>query len=84
MIVAYPEFIMFLWCSRKNGENCRKRWKNDGASRGFKTMSNDKKAGVAFTVYMRREGRVTVPKELRDAYDLKEGDLVECQIKKIR
>jgi AbrB family looped-hinge helix DNA binding protein len=47
-------------------------------------MSNERKEGVTFTVYMRREGRVTVPKELRDAYDLKEGDLVECQIKKIK
>ena len=47
-------------------------------------MSNEMKEGVAFTVYMRREGRVTVPKELRDAYDLKEGDLVECQIRKIK
>jgi AbrB family looped-hinge helix DNA binding protein len=47
-------------------------------------MLNDEKGGNTFTVYMRREGRVTVPKELRDAYDLKEGDLVECQIRKIK
>ena len=47
-------------------------------------MSNGNNAGIAFTVYMRREGRVTVPKELRDAYNLKEGDLVECKIRKIR
>ena len=39
---------------------------------------------IIFTVYMRHEGRVTVPKELRDAYDLREGDLVECRIKKIK
>jgi AbrB family looped-hinge helix DNA binding protein len=38
----------------------------------------------AFTVYLRREGRVTVPKELRDVLDLEEGSLVECHIKKIR
>ena len=44
----------------------------------------EQKSGVVFTVYMRREGRVTVPKELRDAYQLKEGDLVECRIKKIK
>ena len=50
----------------------------------FETVSNDKKAGITFTVYMRREGRVTIPKELRDAYDLEEGDLVECQIRKIK
>ena len=47
-------------------------------------MANNLKEEVIFTVYMRQEGRVTVPKELRDAYDLKEGDLVECCIKKIR
>ena len=39
---------------------------------------------IVFTVYVRREGRVTVPKELRDAYEIFEGDLVECKIKKIR
>ena len=44
----------------------------------------DDKAGISFTVYMRKEGRVTVPKELRDAYDLDEGDLVECKIKKLK
>ena len=38
----------------------------------------------AFTVYLRQEGRVTVPKELRDVLDLEEGCLVECRIKKIR
>lgn len=47
-------------------------------------MSNLKKVGVTFTVYIRREGRVTVPKELRDAYDLTEGDLVECILKKVK
>jgi len=47
-------------------------------------MSNDKKAGITFTVYMRCEGRVTVPKELGDAYRIKEGDFVECKIKKIK
>ncbi|MHC3129400.1 MAG: AbrB/MazE/SpoVT family DNA-binding domain-containing protein [Candidatus Bathyarchaeota archaeon] len=47
-------------------------------------MLDDRKAGITFTVYMRQEGRVTVPKELRDAYDLKEGDLVECKIRKIK
>ena len=47
-------------------------------------MSTDRNARITFTVYLRREGRVTVPKELRDAYDIKEGDLVECEIRKIR
>ena len=47
-------------------------------------MSTEKKAGIVFTGYVRQEGRVTVPKELRDAYRIKEGDLVECRIKKIK
>ena len=51
---------------------------------GFEMMFDDRKAGITFMVYMRCEGWVTVSKELRDAYDLKEGDLVECQIRKIK
>ena len=51
---------------------------------GYKVMLNEEKMGTVFLVYMRREGRVTIPKELRDAYDLKEGDLVECKIRKIK
>jgi AbrB family looped-hinge helix DNA binding protein len=47
-------------------------------------VTTEEKLGIAFTVYMRREGRVTVPKELRDAYNLSEGDLVECKIRKIK
>jgi AbrB family looped-hinge helix DNA binding protein len=47
-------------------------------------VTNAENAGTIFTVYLRCEGRVTVPKELRDAYDLREGDLVECCIKKIK
>ena len=38
---------------------------------------------IVFTSYVRTEGRVTVPKELRDGYDIKVGDLVECVIKKV-
>jgi len=47
-------------------------------------VSSENKSGGTFTVYVRREGRVTVPKELRDACDIMEGDLIECQIKKIK
>jgi AbrB family looped-hinge helix DNA binding protein len=36
-----------------------------------------------FTAYVRREGRVTIPKELRDALIIKEGNLVKCKIIKM-
>jgi AbrB family looped-hinge helix DNA binding protein len=36
-----------------------------------------------FTAYIRRNGRITVPKEVRDALDLKESDLVKCVIRKV-
>ena len=51
---------------------------------GSNVMLKDEKIATVFLVYMRREGRVTIPKELRDAYNLKEGDLVECKIRKIK
>ena len=37
-----------------------------------------------FTAYIRKEGRLTVPKEVRDALGVDEGDLVKCVIKKVK
>ena len=36
-----------------------------------------------FTAYIRRNGRITVPKEVRDALDIEEGNLVKCKIRKV-
>jgi len=45
-------------------------------------LSKGKKEFV-FTVYLRKEGRITVPKEIRDALAIEEGVLVECRISKV-
>ena len=37
-----------------------------------------------FTAYVRREGRLTIPKEVRDALSIEEEILVKCMIKKVR
>lgn len=39
---------------------------------------------MEFTMYVRKEGRITVPKEIRDALDIKEDDLVNCTISKVK
>ena len=39
---------------------------------------------VEFTIYVRREGRMTVPKGVRDALDIEEGNLVKCTIQKVK
>jgi hypothetical protein len=39
---------------------------------------------VEFTVYVRRGGRLTVPKEVRDVLRLREGHLVKCKIEKVQ
>ena len=38
---------------------------------------------VEFTVYVRGDGRVTIPKEVRDALNIEEGNLVKCEITKV-
>ena len=40
--------------------------------------------GVEFTVYVRRDGRMTVPKEVRDCLNIEEGNLVKCTIQKVK
>lgn len=37
-----------------------------------------------FTVYIGKDGRMTVPKGVRDALGIEEGDLVECAIRKVK
>ena len=36
-----------------------------------------------FTAYVRRNGRMTVPKEIRDALGVEEGSLVRCRIRRV-
>jgi hypothetical protein len=36
-----------------------------------------------FTAYVRKEGKITVPKEVRDALRLERGGLVRCRIVKV-
>ena len=42
-----------------------------------------KKEG-SFTAYVRRDGKVTVPKSVRDSLGIEEDDLVECKISKVK
>ena len=39
---------------------------------------------MEFTSYVRKEGRLTVPKEVRDALSIEEGSLVKCKIEKVK
>jgi bifunctional DNA-binding transcriptional regulator/antitoxin component of YhaV-PrlF toxin-antitoxin module len=49
--------------------------------RGKRHLSEEKAA--EFTVYMRKEGRITVPREVRTALNIEEGNLVRCKIEKL-
>jgi len=42
-----------------------------------------KEKAVEFTVYVRKEGRITVPREVRAALCIEEGNLVKCKIEKL-
>lgn len=39
---------------------------------------------MEFTAYVRGEGRITLPKEVRDALCIEEGCLVKCRVEKVR
>ncbi len=41
-------------------------------------------AVLEFAAYVRREGRITLPKEVRDALSIQEGCLVRVKIEKVR
>lgn len=34
--------------------------------------------------YLRREGRITVPKEAKGMLRIRDGDLFECRLRKVR
>ncbi len=39
---------------------------------------------MEFTSYVRKEGRITLPKEVRDALRIQEGCLVRCKVVKVK
>ena len=45
-------------------------------------MSDEKVA--EFTVYVRKEGRMTIPREVRAALNIEEGNLVRCKVEKVK
>lgn len=46
--------------------------------------SEKEREGEEFTAYVRREGRITLPKEVRDALAIVEGCLVRCKVVKVK
>jgi len=42
------------------------------------------KEPMEFTAYVRKEGKITVPKEVRDALGIERGDLIRCKVVKVR
>jgi len=50
----------------------------------LKRESDLEKVSLEFTVYVRKEGKITVPKEVRDAIGIEKGDLVRCKIVKVK
>jgi bifunctional DNA-binding transcriptional regulator/antitoxin component of YhaV-PrlF toxin-antitoxin module len=42
------------------------------------------KKEAIFTAYVRGNGKLTVPKSVRDSLDIEEEDLVECKISKVK
>ena len=45
-------------------------------------MSGEK--ATEFTVYVRKEGRMTIPREVRAALNIEEGNLVRCKVEKVK
>ncbi len=42
------------------------------------------KKEATFTAYIRRDGKVTVPKSVRDSLGIEEDDLIDCRISKVK
>jgi len=47
-------------------------------------MAKKKNREMIFTTHVRIEGRMTIPNAVREALNIKRGDLVECKIKKVK